>query len=124
MYSKIQRKMEVINNYKIKSRIWICTNNGTFLGEGRIELLKKIDEFGSISKAAKSMKMSYKKAWELVNSMNEQCIEPIVVGKIGGKDGGGSKLSDLGKKIIIEFTDLNQKAIKFLDGEISKINWK
>lgn len=116
--------MEMINNYKIKSRIWICANNGTFLGEGRIELLKKIDEFGSISKAAKSMKMSYKKAWELVNSMNEQCIEPIVVGKIGGKDGGGSKLSDLGKKIIIEFTDLNQKAIKFLDGEISKINWK
>ncbi|MBI1837768.1 MAG: LysR family transcriptional regulator [Flavobacteriia bacterium] len=94
--------MQIAKKYKIKSRIWICTEEGTFLGEGRIELLKKIDEFGSISKAAKAMKMSYKKAWELVNSMNEQSQEPIVTGKIGG----------------------NQKAIAFLDAEIAKIDWK
>jgi molybdate transport system regulatory protein len=116
--------MTIDKKYKVKSRIWICTDEGTFLGEGRIELLNKIEEFGSISKAAKSMKMSYKKAWELVNSMNIQSDEPIVTGKIGGKDGGGSVVSDAGKKMIQEFADLNAKAMKFLDIELLKIGWK
>lgn len=116
--------MNKVIQYKVKSRIWICTEDGTFLGEGRIELLKKIDEFGSISKAAKAMKMSYKKAWELVNSMNEQSQSPIVTGKIGGKDGGGSSLSEVGKRIIKEFSLLNKNAMAFLDAEVSKIDWK
>lgn len=109
--------------YKVKSRIWILTENGTFLGEGRIELLNKIDEFGSISKAAKAMKMSYKKAWELVNSMNTQCKEPVVVGKIGGKDGGGSVLSETGKRMVIQFNKLNQETIEYLNKKVSKMKW-
>ena len=109
--------------YKVKSRIWILTDNGTFLGEGRIDLLNKIDEFGSISKAAKAMKMSYKKAWELVNSMNSQCLEPIVVGKIGGKDGGGSILSPSGKKMVVQFDKLNKETIEYLNKKVSKIKW-
>lgn len=109
--------------YKVKSRVWILTEAGTFLGEGRIELLNKIDEFGSISKAAKSMKMSYKKAWELVSSMNTQCKEPIVVGKIGGKDGGGSVLSETGRKLVVQFNQLNQETIEFLNEKVSKIKW-
>ena len=109
--------------YKVKSRIWILTDNGTFLGEGRIDLLNKIDEFGSISKAAKAMKMSYKKAWELVNSMNSQCEEPVVVGKIGGKDGGGSIVSDAGKKMVVQFDKLNKETIEYLNKKVSKIKW-
>lgn len=110
-------------DYKVKSRVWILTEDGTFLGEGRIELLNKIDEFGSISKAAKSMKMSYKKAWELVNSMNIQCKTPIVTGKIGGKDGGGSVLSESGRKLVLQFNQLNKETIDFLNEKVSKIKW-
>lgn len=115
----MKNKKELI----IKSRIWICSNEGTFLGEGRIELLKKIDEFGSISKAAKDMRMSYKKAWELVNSINFQSELPIVTGRIGGKDGGGSVISDVGKRVIQKYDELNQKSIAFLQSEIKKIEW-
>ncbi len=110
-------------DFNVKSRIWILTQEGTFLGEGRIELLTKIDEFGSISKAAKSMKMSYKKAWELVNSMNGQCKDPIVIGKTGGKDGGGSVLSETGRNLVIQFTQLNQETIQFLNEKVSNIKW-
>lgn len=112
------------NEYKVRSRIWICTDEGTFLGEGRIELLRQIERFGSISKAAKEMKMSYKKAWELVNSMNSQSLEPIVTGKTGGKDGGGSVLSEKGKNVIEHYSELNRKTIAFLKAEIDKINWE
>jgi molybdate transport system regulatory protein len=110
--------------YIIKSRIWICSDKGTFLGEGRIELLKKIDEYGSITKAAKEMKMSYKKAWELVNSMNLQSDNPIVTGRTGGKDGGGSKLSEVGKSIVLKYDQLIENTIIFLGKEIQNIEWK
>ena len=67
------------NNYKIKSRIWIEGKKGTFLAEGRIYLLKQIVKLGSISAAAKSIKMSYKKAWEIIDGMNKEAKKPLVI---------------------------------------------
>ena len=58
--------------YELKGRVWIEGASGTFLGYGRVVLLERIAEFGSISKAAKSMDMSYRHAWELVDSINRQ----------------------------------------------------
>lgn len=58
--------------YKIKSKIWIDGKNGTFLAEGRISLMKQIIKSGSITAAAKEMKMSYKKAWEIIDGMNKE----------------------------------------------------
>ncbi|MGC9258095.1 winged helix-turn-helix domain-containing protein, partial [Desulfurella sp.] len=55
---------------KVLGRIWIDIDNKNFLGKGKVELLKKIDEYGSISKAAKDMKMSYKAAWDIVKEIN------------------------------------------------------
>lgn len=107
--------------FNIKSRIWINTQNGAFLGEGRIELLKQIERNGSISKAAKAMKMSYKKAWDLVNSMNVNCKEPLVIVSTGGKNGGGSILSAAGKEITVIFTQLSEKNKLFLQKELQKI---
>ena len=63
--------------YKIYSRLWIETEKGMFLGEGRYKLLKAIENTGSLRKAAKSLNMSYKKAWRLiteVNSTGESCF--------------------------------------------------
>lgn len=109
------------SQFNIKSRIWISSNEHTFLGEGRIELLKRIDESGSISKAAKSMKMSYKKAWDLVNSMNFHFSEPLVIGSVGGINGGGSSLSESGKELILVFKELEIKNQEFLENELKKI---
>lgn len=115
--------MELSKIYTIKSRIWINTESGTFLGEGRIELLKQIDITGSISKAAKTMKMSYKKAWELVSSMNTQFSEPLVVGSTGGLNGGGSVLSETGKNLVEMFIKLNEKNKLFLQNELNTIDF-
>lgn len=113
--------MKLLQTFNIKSRIWINSENGTFLGEGRIELLKQIESTGSISKAAKAMKMSYKKAWELVSSMNTQFKDPLVVVSTGGLNGGGSVLSETGKKVIVLFTQLNEKNNLFLQNELQNM---
>lgn len=112
-----------MKKYKIKSRVWITTEDGTFLGEGRISLLKEIEKHGSISQAAKEMKMSYKKAWELVSSMNKQGPELLVIPKTGGAGGGGSILSEGGKKAIALFAKLNDENKSYLDAKISELNF-
>jgi molybdate transport system regulatory protein len=83
--------------YTVQGHIWIEGAEGTFLGVGRISLLERIKEFGSITRAAKSLKMSYRKAWELVESMNRQSPTPLVTASAGGKNGGGATLTAAGE---------------------------
>ena len=107
--------------YKIKSRIWINGANGTFLAEGKRDLLKGIITTGSISSAAKQMKMFYKKAWEIIDGMNKEAREPLVIRVSGGKGGGGTVVTAEGLKMISLFESLNDKCKKYLDKELSKM---
>ena len=109
-------------SYKIKSRIWIETNNNVLLGEGRISLLKAIEETGSLSKAAKILKMSYKKAWHLIDSINKAAKKPVTIASIGGKGGGGAQLTAYGKSLVDAFETINKNCWEFLDEQIRKIN--
>ncbi len=90
----------------IHGRIWIDGVEGTFLGYGRIVLLERIRDHGSITRAAKSMAMSYRHAWELVDSMNRQAAKPLVELATGGRDGGGAHLTEEGQKAIALFWEL------------------
>jgi len=85
---------------KVKGNFWLEKNGKSFLGRGRIELLKKIDRYGSISKAAKEMKMSYKAAWDAIDIINKLSKYDVVEKNSGGKGGGGTKLTEYGKKLI------------------------
>jgi molybdate transport system regulatory protein len=98
----------------IGGRIWIDGSEGTFLGYGRIVLLERIREYGSITKAAKSMEMSYRHAWELVDSMNRQASKPFVESATGGRSGGGAKLTKEGEKAIILFWELYADFQKYI----------
>ena len=73
----------------VKGSLWLETEAGRFFGPGRVELLQRIEQSGSINKAAKQMGMSYKKAWEMVQSMNSQAGTPFVLTQPGGEKGGG-----------------------------------
>lgn len=86
--------------------IRIESEDDRFLGPGRIELLERIIETGSISQAAKQMGMSYKKAWDLINSMNQQTQKPIVITQTGGEKGGGTIVTDEGRQLIVAFRNL------------------
>ena len=102
-------------SYKIKSRIWIETNGEILLGEGRVALLKAIHETGSLSKAAKSLNMSYKKAWSLIDAVNKRAEQPVTSSSIGGKGGGGAQLTEYGRRLIETFETINTNCWQFLD---------
>lgn len=106
--------------YKIKSRIWIESENNVLLGEGRVHLLKAIQETGSLSKAAKSLKISYKKAWQLLDSVNKSAKKPVTINSIGGKGGGGAELTEYGKSLVEAFDEINRNCWDFLDQQLKK----
>ncbi len=101
----------------LRGRIWIDGKEGTFLGYGRAILLERIREHGSITKAAKSMEMSYRHAWQLVDSMNRQCSRPLVESATGGKGGGGARLTEAGEKALMLFWEFYADLQEFLTRE-------
>ena len=70
------------------------------IGPGKLVLLQKIEELGSISAAGRAMNMSYRQAWGLVDQMNRAFKEPVVASKTGGNTGGGAQLTEFGKLLL------------------------
>ncbi|MHB1512651.1 MAG: winged helix-turn-helix domain-containing protein [Acidiferrobacter sp.] len=83
-------------------------------GAGRIELLEKIGELGSISAAARALGLSYKGAWEAVERINNLAASPLVVRTPGGRSGGGSALTPFGLQALSAFRRLEGEYQRFL----------
>ena len=110
-------KKKTLTSPAFQGRVWINGPEGTFLGYGRIVLLERIREYGSITQAAKSMAMSYRHAWDLVDSMNRQAQYPLVDLATGGKGGGGARLTEHGEKAIRVFWKFYEDFQDFLKQE-------
>lgn len=85
-----------------------------FAGPRRIELLRRIDSTGSIARAAKAMGMSYKHAWDAVDAMNNLSPKPLVQRHTGGRHGGGTELTDEGRRLITVYEVADQEHRRFL----------
>jgi len=108
----------------LEGRFWISKSEHSFLGKGRINLLLNIEATGSITKAAKMMKMSYKAAWDTVDTMNNLSEHPLVQRVKGGKGGGGTHLTDYAKELITTYNILNEEHQHFLENLSKRINQK
>lgn len=104
-----------MEGFRIVGRFWVKKDGKNFLGDGRVELLRKIHASGSISKAAKEMKMSYKAAWDDVDTMNNLAEKPLISSAAGGKRGGGTKLTDAGTDIIAFYENLHEYFDQFIN---------
>ena len=104
-------------NLEIRLRCWITLEGEKFFGPGRMQLLLGIQEEGSISKAAKTMGMSYKKAWDMINDLNTRGQQPYVILKKGGEKGGGAELTPHALQVIGLFQTLNSEFQKVADAE-------
>jgi molybdate transport system regulatory protein len=74
------------------------------MGPGKLELLQKIDRYGSISAASRAMGINFRQAWTLIDQLNHAFKEPVVVANHGGHRGGGAVVTDFGKKIVEHYT--------------------
>ncbi|WP_419771006.1 MAG: TOBE domain-containing protein [Candidatus Marinarcus sp.] len=95
------------NIFDVDGNIWIKKGDRGFVGRGRIELLQNIQIYGSISKAAKEMKMSYKAAWDSVDIMNKLSNKPLVTKVTGGKGGGGTVITAYAKELIQAYLEIS-----------------
>jgi molybdate transport system regulatory protein len=91
------------------------------IGPGKIELLEQIAAFGSISAAARNMKMSYKHAWDLVEEMNKLFGKPVVSAQTGGKRGGGAQLTPVGLAVVSRFRAIERAASSAAQQHISAL---
>ena len=80
--------------------IRIDLSNGDRIGPGKVALLEAIRAKGSISGAARSLGMSYRRAWLLVEEINKALAKPAVVAEMGGRSGGGASVTPVGEKIV------------------------
>ncbi len=97
------------------STMRFVAESGGRRGKGRIELLEKIAELGSISAAAKALGLSYKGAWEAVESMNNLSATPLLARVSGGKSGGGTVLTPFGLRALSAFRRLEGDYRRFLE---------
>lgn len=100
-------------------RIWIKTQDGKFIGKGRIELMEKIKAYGSIRQAALAMQMSYRQAWQLIDDMNTKATTALVISNRGGKGGGKATVTPEGERIIKQFHAFNKKFQKLLQQPVA-----
>jgi molybdate transport system regulatory protein len=89
----------------VKSKVWLEKDGKLFMGWGRATLLERIDQLGSISAAARSMKLAYRNAWLWVEAMNRLAPSPLVIKSTGGPRGGYARLTDEGRRIIKEYLE-------------------
>lgn len=81
-------------------RIRIVFGDEEMIGPGKAELLERIDRTGSIAAAGREMSMSYKRAWQLIGTLNAMFRDPLVDSTRGGPGGGGAVLTETGRKVL------------------------
>ena len=107
------------DDLQIRAKAWITAGDETFLAYGRIVLLEKIRECGSISAAARSIGMSYRRAWWHVETMNRLAKRPLVETAVGGKGGGGARLTAEGEEAVRLYRVLDGRA-KAFEGHVKE----
>lgn len=96
----------------VQLRLRLLHNNRIALGPGKADLLDAIAATGSISQAAKQLGMSYRRAWLLVDTMNQCFVTPLVATQTGGLHGGGTQLTALGLHVLPVFRQMEHAALQ------------
>lgn len=94
----------------VKFRMRVSVGDVIAVGPGKIALLEAIAQTRSITAAARSLEMSYRRAWMLVDQLNTTLKEPAVRSAIGGEHGGGSELTQVGIELISLYRRIEAQA--------------
>lgn len=105
-------------------KLTIVMKSGARIGPGKITLLESIKATGSISAAARSMDMDYKRAWTLIDSLNKAFEEPSVTRSAGGAGGGGATLTEFGETLLASYRRMETLQNRKADTELSALEQK
>jgi molybdate transport system regulatory protein len=100
-------------------RVRVLMGELTAMGPGRADLIDAIDRTGSISAAARDMKMSYRRAWLLVETTNASFVEPLVVANTGGSGGGGASVTEFGRGVVEHYRAMERKAAESIRADFA-----
>jgi len=95
--------------FRIANNLEIEKNYAVFLNPKRIELLKLIQERGSILAASKALRMSYQQAWSVIRDINSTAALPVVSRKRGGSGGGGAEITNYGSQLVEKYDLLRER---------------
>jgi molybdate transport system regulatory protein len=104
---------------KVGYKVWI-DNDGKAFGEGPYQVLKRIEETGSLHQAAMQLNMSYRKAWLMIQEMEKRLGFPLLERKVGGMSGGGSHITPEGKKFMKSYEGFRQDVKNVLEDTYKK----
>jgi molybdate transport system regulatory protein len=106
--------------HALRPQIRIMLRKAIAMGPGKAELLRAIEETGSISAAARTLGMSYRRAWLLVDTMNQCFKSPVVETLTGGQKGGGARVSELGHEVLRRYLEMEAKAAASVQKELAQ----
>ncbi len=98
----------------VQAPLWMQKKKQKYLGDRRIALLEQIAAHGSLSTAAKAAGLSYKAAWDALNTMNNLAEQPLTLAAAGGAGGGGTRLTEEGQKIVTLYRAIEKEHLKSL----------
>lgn len=102
-----------------KAQVRILFGSVYPLGPGKASLIEAVGRTGSISAAARELGMSYRRAWQLIDSTNKCFRQPLVETVTGGRGGGGARVTPFGQNVLARFRDIESKAIASVDRDIA-----
>ena len=108
-------------NRTLGARLRIVLEPDVAIGPGKADLLQGIQETGSIAAAGRSMGMSYKRAWHLVETMNRCFKRPLVEASRGGRAGGGARLTDLGREVLARYRRMEALTAEVIEPEMAAL---
>jgi molybdate transport system regulatory protein len=104
-----------IQSLKLKGKLWVEIGRGSALTEAGADLLEQIEACQSLSEAARRLRFAYRRAWLLVDAMNRSWPRPLVVTAVGGRGGGGARLTEFGRHVLATYRDLQVQLEHLLD---------
>jgi molybdate transport system regulatory protein len=105
-----------------RTRIRVLLGSAFAIGPGKADLLQAIEQTGSISAAARSMEMSYRRAWLLIDTMNRCFRRPVVDTATGGKGGGGAKITPFGRTVLRRYRVIEARAAAAIAQDIGRFS--
>jgi molybdate transport system regulatory protein len=103
----------------LRPQLRISFKKSIAMGPGKADLLDAIEQTGSISAAARTMGMSYRRAWLLVETMNRCFRSPLVETATGGEHGGGARVTELGRDVVRRYRAMEKKAAASVSREMA-----